>query len=168
MLDLACGGGRHAQFFAARGHPVLAVDRDAAALAALRGCPGIEARVGDLEAGNWPLAGEHFAGIVVTHYLHRPRLPELVAGLAPDGVLIYETFAAGNAAFGRPANPAFLLCPGELFDLAAAHGLTVVAFEQGRVAQHGAGPAVIERIAAVGRGRAWPPQLPVASAASAG
>ena len=28
VLDLAAGGGRHTRFFAARGHPVLAVDRD--------------------------------------------------------------------------------------------------------------------------------------------
>ena len=34
VLDLACGGGRHARLFASLGHPVLAVDRDPAALLA--------------------------------------------------------------------------------------------------------------------------------------
>src|SRR5690606_15579348 len=40
VLDLACGSGRHARLLAAAGHPVLAVDRDPAALAACAG-PGI-------------------------------------------------------------------------------------------------------------------------------
>ena len=33
-----------------------------------------------------------------------------------DGVLLYETFAMGNEAFGRPTNPDFLLCRDELLD----------------------------------------------------
>ena len=34
VLDVACGGGRHARFFAGLGHPVDAVDRDPEAIAA--------------------------------------------------------------------------------------------------------------------------------------
>ncbi len=45
-------------------------------------------------------------------------------------MLIYETFARGNEAYGRPANPDFLLERDELLQV-AARGLTVVAFEQG-------------------------------------
>jgi SAM-dependent methyltransferase len=37
VLDLACGSGRHARLLAAMGHAVLAVDRDAQALAATAG-----------------------------------------------------------------------------------------------------------------------------------
>jgi hypothetical protein len=59
---------------------------------------------------------ERFAGIVVTNYLHRPLLPHLLASLAPDGVLIYETFMSGNERYGKPSNPAFLLRAGELFE----------------------------------------------------
>jgi len=131
MLDLACGYGRHARYFAARGAHVVAVDRDATALATLSATAGIESREVDLEGAPWPLAGEHFDAIVVSHYLHRPLFPHLRAALAPDGVLLYETFALGNEAYGRPANPAFLLRPGELLELAAAppQPLTVVAFE---------------------------------------
>lgn len=91
------------------------------------------------------------------HYLHRALFPHLLAALADDGVVLYETFAAGNAAFGRPANPNFLLAPGELLDLARGR-LTVIAFEQGLVS--GARPSVLQRLAAVGRARAWPPPLP--------
>lgn len=114
MLDVACGGGRHARLFAERGHPVDAVDRDAASIAALNAFSAITALCADIENGPWPYAGRRFAAVVVTNYLHRPLLPRLLEAVAPGGVLIYETFAAGNEAYGRPANPDFLLRPGEL------------------------------------------------------
>ena len=157
VLDLACGAGRHARHFAARGCRVLAVDRDVQALATLEGVAGIETRALDLEAGNWPLANERFDAIVIANYLHRPLFPFLPEALADDGVLLYETFAHGNEAFGRPSNPDFLLAPGELLRLAGDQ-LTVIAFEQGRVLA-GARQAVVQRLAAVGPRRAWPSAL---------
>ena len=155
VLDLASGRGRHARFFAARGARVVAVDRDPA-VASLAAIPGIDARVVDLETGDWPFPGERFDAIVAVHYLHRALFPRLLASLAVDGVVLYETFAAGNAAYRRPSNPDFLLTPGELLEFARGT-LTVVAFEQGVVDDDR--PAVIQRLAAVGRGRPWPPPL---------
>jgi hypothetical protein len=67
--------------------------------------------------------------VIVTNYLYRPLLPALVAALKPGGVLIYETFAQGNEALGKPSNPDFLLHPGELLD-AVQGRLTVVAYER--------------------------------------
>jgi SAM-dependent methyltransferase len=164
VLDLAAGGGRHARLFASRGASVLAVDRDAAALQLLAGTAGIETRVVDLEGGPWPLAGEAFDAIVVANYLHRPLFPRLRAALAADGVLLYETFAMGNEAYGRPANPDFLLCRDELLSLASLPpAMTVVAFEQGLV-QEGGRAAVVQRIAAVGASRPWPPRVSGAAA----
>jgi SAM-dependent methyltransferase len=157
VLDLACGSGRHARWLAEHGRRVLAVDRDADAMAGLAAVPGVQVRAVDLEAGSWPLAGESFDAIVVTNYLHRPLLPHLLAALAPDGALLYETFAAGNEAFGRPSNPAFLLAPDELLAWASGR-LRIVAFEQGRVAV-AERDAVVQRLAAVGPGRVWPPRL---------
>lgn len=152
VLDLACGGGRHARWFAERDHEVTAVDRDPEAIAALRGMAGVTALVADLEDGNpWPLAGRRFDGIVVTHYLHRPLFALIVESLAEDGVLIYETFAKGNERFGRPSNPQFLLQPGELLD-AFGKSLTVVAYEQGTLERPK--PAMIQRLCALrGAGR---------------
>lgn len=146
VLDLACGGGRHARLFAGLGHPVEAVDRDTAALAGLSGAAGINTRCADLENGPWPYAGESFAGIVVANYLHRPLLPLLADALLPEGVLIYETFMAGNEKLGRPSNPAFLLRPDELLEFARGR-LHVVAFEQGEVSQPK--PAVVQRLCAI-------------------
>lgn len=140
MLDLACGGGRHARFFADRGYEVLAVDREAQSL------PGIRFLRADLEDGSpWPLPGERFEGIVVANYLHRPLFPLLRDALAPGGVLLYETFMLGNERYGRPSNPAFLLRPGELWQ--AFHGLQVIAFEQGTAVQPK--PARMQRLCAM-------------------
>ncbi|MGH8713215.1 MAG: class I SAM-dependent methyltransferase [Casimicrobiaceae bacterium] len=157
VLDLACGHGRHSRFFAARQCDVLAIDRDAQALAALAGVPRVTTMAVDLEVGPWPVAGQRFDAIVVANYLHRPLLPRLLDALAGHGTWLYETFAAGNEAYGRPANPDFLLSADELLAFSRDR-LTVVAFEQGVV--DGARPAVLQRIAAVGRGRRWPPPLP--------
>jgi SAM-dependent methyltransferase len=144
VLDLACGSGRHARLFAAKGCIVTAVDRDPACGAALSAARNVEFIAADLEAGLWPLRSE-FDAIVVTNYLHRPLASALLAALAPGGLLIYETFAAGNAAFGKPANPDFLLVPRELLDTIGA-GLRVLAFEDGYVEVPR--PAMVQRIAA--------------------
>ena len=145
VLDVAAGSGRHARLFAALGHRVEAVDRDAAALQALASTPGIVTRLADLEAGDWPYAGESFDAVVATNYLHRPLLPALVTALAPGGVLIYETFAAGNERFGRPSNPDFLLQPGELLE-AVRGRLRVIAYEDVEV--QAPKPAMVQRICA--------------------
>jgi SAM-dependent methyltransferase len=154
VLDLACGSGRHVRLLAALGHPVLAVDRDAAALAACAGA-GIATEQRDLENGlPWPYAAGRFAGIVVANYLHRPLFPALFDSLAPGGVLIYETFALGNERYGKPSNPAFLLRPGELLELAASRAdrLRIVAYEDGEIDEPK--PARVQRICLVAGGGA--------------
>lgn len=147
ILDLACGHGRHARWLAGEGWRVEAVDRDSAALAGLAGVAGVMVRVADLEHGAWPYAGRHFAGIVVTNYLHRPLLPLIEEALGEGGMLIYETFMVGNERFGRPSNPDFLLRPQELLEVARAAGLRVLAFEEGEVTTPK--PAMVQRIAAL-------------------
>jgi SAM-dependent methyltransferase len=129
VLDVACGPGRHVRWFAKAGCRVTGVDRDAAALEALREVAHVI--VADIEGGPWPLADRRFDAVIVTNYLWRALLPTLVASVAPGGVLIYETFAQGHASVGKPSNPDFLLRPGEL--LGAVTGLRVVAFEDGFV-----------------------------------
>lgn len=143
VLDLACGSGRHLRWLAAQGFALTGVDRDAEALAPLAGLA--EIIPADIEAGPWPLAGRRFDAIVVTNYLWRPLFPLIRAALADDGVLLYETFADGHQALGRPSRPDFLLQPGELITLAA--GLRIVAYEAGRLEDP---PRVVQRIAALG------------------
>ena len=147
VLDLACGSGRHARLLAGLGFEVLAVDRNFEAILTLQAVPGITATQLDLEGDDWPLTGRTFDGIVVTNYLWRPRLPAVLALLAPGGVLIYETFMLGNEAYGKPSSPAFLLRPGELREVAQAAGLREIAFEEGYTASPK--PAMRQAICAV-------------------
>jgi len=143
VLDLACGSGRHLRWLAAQGFAVTGVDRDAEALAPLTAIA--ETLVADIEAGPWPLAGRRFDAVIVTNYLWRPLLERIVEAIDDGGVLLYETFAAGQETIGRPARAEFLLRPGEL--LQAARGLRIVAFEDGYDSSP-AGPRFVQRIAA--------------------
>lgn len=124
VLDVASGAGRHALLFASLGCAVTAVDRDPERIAALRQAAArealvVDAQVRDLESGAPALGTARYDLIVVTRYLHRPLMPAIVEALAPAGVLLYETFTTGQAARGKPSNPAFLLAPGELARLVA-------------------------------------------------
>jgi SAM-dependent methyltransferase len=146
VLDVACGSGRHTRFFIRRGHPVVAVDRDVAGLADLLGHRGLEVLEADLEDGRpFPLSGRHFQGVVVTNYLHRPLLGDLVTAVGPGGVLIYETYARGHERFGSPTNPDFLLDPGELLETVRGR-LEVIAYENATVTEPR--PALVQRICA--------------------
>jgi len=151
VLDVACGHGRHMRWFAAQGHPATGVDRSAEAIASLSSVG--EAVTADIENGPWPFTGRVFNGVVVTNYLWRPLLPAIVGSVAPGGVLIYETFAAGNETVGKPTRPDFLLQPGELLRACAA--LRVIAYEDGFLD----GPArFVQRVAAVRPGAGEPGQ----------
>lgn len=146
VLDLACGGGRHTRYLLERGHQVVAVDVDTTGIEDLRGRDDLEIVEADLENQDWPFAGRLFDAIVVTNYLHRPLLPLLPQHLSHLGVIIYDTFAVGNEAFGRPTNPDYLLEPRELLD-AFSTDLVIVAYEHGEVSEPR--PAIRQRICAM-------------------
>ncbi len=152
VLDVACGGGRHVRLALAHGYGVVGVDRDLTGVADLEGRPGVELVAADLEDGRpFPFRGRSFAGVVVTNYLWRPILPDIVACVAADGLLLYETFALGSERNGRPGNPEFRLRPGELVE-AVASRLVPIAFEH--VTRIGP-QRVVQRIAAVGSDHPW-------------
>jgi SAM-dependent methyltransferase len=147
VLDIACGNGRHVRWFMDQGHAVTGIDRDISQCTAQG--PSMTLLQVDIENSEWPLQTPEnepkvFDAVVVTNYLWRPLLPTIVQSLAPGGVLLYETFAAGNATFGRPARPEFLLQPQELLE--SCRGLHIVAYENGLL---GNPSRVVQRIAAV-------------------
>ena len=144
VLDLACGAGRHSRLLAARGCSVTAVDRDPSVAKESASEPNVDFIEADLETDGWPLPGRQFDAIIVTNYLHRPLFAALKGALAPDGLLLYETFAVGNAAFGRPSNPDYLLRPRELLEVFGSD-MRVIAFEDGFVGKPK--PAMVQRIA---------------------
>lgn len=145
VLDLACGSGRHSLYFLEHGHPVTACDIDISGLADLKQRPGLELVEADLENAPWPFAERQFAAIIVTNYLHRPLFPDILAALAPGGILIYETFAAGNEVFGRPRNPDHLLRRGELLSGTLGE-LIIVAYEDLEISEPY--PAAVQRVCA--------------------
>ena len=149
VLDLAAGGGRHSRFLLDRGLEVTALDRKIDGLEALRDADPVVAKdlviiEADLEDGpDWPLGEQRFDAVIVVNYLWRPLLPAIVQA---GDLLLYETFAAGNEAYGRPANPDFLLRPGELLEAVAGH-LEVLAYEHGRIEDQG-GTRIKQRLVA--------------------
>jgi SAM-dependent methyltransferase len=143
VLDLAAGSGRHALFFAERGHQVTAVDRDTARLPEHA---NIEPLAADLEDGSpWPLGNRRFAAAVITRYLHRPLMPDLLDAIEPGGVLLYETFMDGNERFGKPNRPDHLLHDGELLELVRGR-FSVTAYEARLISDPKM--AMVQRIAA--------------------
>jgi len=143
VLDLASGGGRHALFFAERGHPVTALDRNISRVPAH---PAIRPLQADLEDGGpWPLSGRRFGAVVVTNYLHRPLMDALLNTVEPGGVLLYQTFMTGNERFGRPSNPDYLLKDGELLELVRGK-FSVTAYEARLISEPSM--AMVQRIAA--------------------
>ena len=138
-LDLACGGGRHALYLASLGYSVHAVDKNTPET---EWPANVQFECMDLEQPDWPLTGQKYDLIVVTNYLHRPHFENLLANLKSEhAVLVYETFMDGNAKFGSPRSPDFLLQPGEL--LSRLSGLTILRFEQGL--RGTTSPAMIQR-----------------------
>jgi SAM-dependent methyltransferase len=152
MLDVACGSGRHVDLGLAQGLAVTGVDRSLDGVARFAGDPRVTLIEADLEAGGpLPFARDRFSAVIVTNYLWRPILDAVVAAVADEGILIYETFAVGNERLDRPSNPDFLLKPAEL--IGAVHRrLVPVAYEHVRL---DAPARIVQRICAVGPQHPW-------------
>ncbi|NBX55209.1 MAG: class I SAM-dependent methyltransferase [Betaproteobacteria bacterium] len=142
VLDLACGHGRHMRYLAEKAWRPVGVDRDPLALAQAQAWG--EALCADVENQTWPWPGRVFGAVVITNYLWRPLWPQILASLAPQGVLICETFAQGQETVGRPRRADFLLRHGEL--LQRCENLHIVAYENGF---HPQPEKFVQRIAAV-------------------
>ncbi|MGE0765352.1 MAG: class I SAM-dependent methyltransferase [Hyphomicrobiaceae bacterium] len=152
MLDVACGSGRHLRLALERGLAAVGVDRDLSRTSDLAGTAQLELVEADLETGKaLPFSGRTFGLVVVTNYLWRPILPDIVASVAADGLLLYETFAAGQERHGRPSNPQFLLQPGELL-AAVAGSLMPLCYEHVRLDDP---KRIVQRICAAGPRHAW-------------
>lgn len=172
LLDVACGSGRHLALARARGYAATGLDRDISRATdwlsshrhltdpLSRNAAPVSLIQADLESSDpWPVVGRTFDVVVVTNYLHRPRLPDIIGLVAAHGMLIYETFAIGQQRFGRPSNPDFLLQPGEL--LRVVHpNLTPFFYEHGQPKQP---DRIVQRSVAVGPSHPWhetPPLIP--------
>ncbi|HEV2912083.1 MAG TPA: methyltransferase domain-containing protein [Pyrinomonadaceae bacterium] len=118
-LDLACGPGRHALFLAERGWQVTAVDASRVGIELLkknaleRGVE-VEARVANLERGEFEIEPEAYDLIGVFYYLQRDLFPQIRAGVRQGGIVIAAIHLIDENPDAHHANEDYLLRPGEL------------------------------------------------------
>ena len=136
------------------------VDRDLSRVADLADRDDVTLVEADLETdAGYPFPPEIFDGVIVTNYLYRPILNDIVSAVRADGILIYSTFAAGHThRDGRPFNAAYLLGPNELIATAVPH-LQVVAYEHGAIDDSGH-QSIVQRITACGPDHRWAGRWP--------
>lgn len=126
-LDVAGGAGRHALWLAEQGCDVTLVDISPTALSlaseAARG-RGLHLTTVHSDLDGDPLPAGPWDVILCFHYLQRSLFAEMIARLAPGGLLVYAVATKRNLErHDRPPLP-FLLDPGEAPSLAA--GLEIV------------------------------------------
>jgi SAM-dependent methyltransferase len=92
-LDLACGTGRNTLWLAGQGWKVTAVDGAPAAIeilrhrAAMQGVT-LDARVADLEKGEYSIEPSAWDLIVISYYLQRDLLEPSKHGVVPGGIVL--------------------------------------------------------------------------------
>jgi len=119
-LDLACGLGGNAMFMARQGLQVLGWDYSQVAIEQLKQFAEhqhvkLQAEVRDVVAE--PPAPQSFDVIVVSRFLDRSIIPELINALKPGGLVFYQTFIQEKVIDIGPGNPDYLLKPNALLEL---------------------------------------------------
>ena len=90
-LDIAAGDGRNALWLAQNGFAVDAVDISDVALERCAGRhPALFTVCADLD--EFDILPQRYSLIINIRYLNRRLFPAIIAGLAPNGMLIFETF----------------------------------------------------------------------------
>lgn len=121
-LDIGCGAGRDMIYLAQHGWQMTGIDhhedalKRAQSLATIQGVR-IETQQLDLEIETDPFVmypDASFDLVCVARYLHRPLFPFIKRLLAPQGVILFQTFLEGC---GKPKNPNYWLKQGELADV---------------------------------------------------
>lgn len=118
-LDMACGVGRHALYLAERGWQVTAVDSSKVAIEMLLERASklslqVDARVADLETGEFVIESNRYDLILNCLYLQRDLFPAIKAGVKISGAVLAVIAMVDDDPAVKPMNPAFLLQPGEL------------------------------------------------------
>jgi SAM-dependent methyltransferase len=109
-LDLACGPGRNALYLAGLGWSVTAVDASPVAIAYLRRQKStVDARLADLQSGEFPIESGAYDLICDFYYLQRDLFPQIREGVRPGGIFTGAIHLHEAGCIG-----AFSLEPGEL------------------------------------------------------
>ena len=134
-LDIAAGNGRNALFLAENGFTVDAVDISEVALARL---PNRHPQVFPIcmDLDDFVIPSRRYNLIVNIRFLSRRLYPFIKEGLAPGGVLIFETYIEGprGAAHG-PSCHDYLLRENEL--LQVFRSLQIIFYQEKKQGRHG-------------------------------
>ncbi len=112
-LDIAAGNGRNSLFLAQKGLMVDAVDISDVGLKNLDGVhPGINPICTDLDLFNIP--ENRYSLIINIKFLSRRLFPQILKGLVPGGVLIFETYMEKTVGNKSSMHKDYILLPNEL------------------------------------------------------
>ncbi len=128
LLDIATGNGKHSYLAQLKGYTTIATDIDFIKLKNIKSSYIIN--INFETKYNWPFKKNSIDVILVTNYLHRSLLNNILDALKPNGTLLYETFSIENKAFGKPNNPNFLLNPQELYFFAKINKMKIIKYEE--------------------------------------
>ena len=133
-LDIAAGNGRNALFLARHGYGVDAVDISDVGLAQFaEKHPGIHPICADLD--DFDIPASRYDLIINIKYLNRRLFPYIREGLAPGGILIFQTFLdSPKPAADQPACRDYLLRENEL--LHAFLSLKILIYTEAEETQH--------------------------------
>jgi SAM-dependent methyltransferase len=146
-LDLASGPGRNALYLAERGWRVTAIDGSAVGIDVLRGRARerkllIDARVVDLEAGEFEVEPETSDLILSCYYLQRSLIPLMKSALRAAGLLIVIVHLADA---DQPRGTPTRAYPGEL--RAFFNGWRILHYREGEPGESCHRQAVAELVA---------------------
>lgn len=115
-LDLACGAGRNSLYLAKQGWQVAAVDGSPLAIEVLQERAreqklNVDARVADLEYGEFEIEPGAYDLICDCYYLQRSLIPKMQSGVRPGGIVIAIVHLAGP---DQPQGTPTRARPGEL------------------------------------------------------
>lgn len=118
-LDLACGKGANALLLAAKGLVVHAWDISDVAIQQLDQIAKekslkVYTQVRDVVAK--PPSTNEFDVIVVSRFLQREIIPNIIQALIPRGLIFYQTFVENKISSVGPNNPNYLLKQNELLE----------------------------------------------------
>ncbi|HXG93451.1 MAG TPA: class I SAM-dependent methyltransferase [Blastocatellia bacterium] len=116
-LDITAGEGRNSVWLAERGLEVVALD---ISLRALEKCQrlararGLVVDVAAVDLAQFEIPRKRFDMIVCFNFLRRELAPQIIEGLKPCGLLIFETLTIEHLRWKPDFNTDYLLQPGEL------------------------------------------------------
>ena len=113
-LDIATGMGRNARFLARHGFEVDAVDISDVAIGQFKNGPeNLHPLCVDLDTFEIPKENYHL--ILNIKFLDRKFFPQIIKGLLPGGVIIFETYLLGDkGSYDGPSCEDYMLKPNEL------------------------------------------------------